>query len=246
MNIDVVVSGGGTMGQTDAVRTAIAKGIDGITRFDLATLEEQTILPGPTEFTYQLSFVAPNMWVRQAGSGLTAARIKLNGAPVKPLRQSAVDIVWTVPADMAPGPAEMEAAQPGSPFQPHLRMLEVQRAAPVFITEADAGIVVYPTFALPLIFHANSGEAVSFDNPAHPGESVKVVMTGLNDHAQEIKWTLWRSDNPVFESSEPYAGQPHWTVVRLKLPGSLPEGLCFLFAEYGRAQGGALIITSDR
>jgi len=27
MNIDVVVSGGGTMGQTDAVRTAIAKGI---------------------------------------------------------------------------------------------------------------------------------------------------------------------------------------------------------------------------
>ena len=27
MNIDVVVAGGGTMGQTDAVRTAIAKGI---------------------------------------------------------------------------------------------------------------------------------------------------------------------------------------------------------------------------
>lgn len=27
MNIDVVVSGGGTMGQTDAVRTAISKGI---------------------------------------------------------------------------------------------------------------------------------------------------------------------------------------------------------------------------
>ena len=27
VNIDVVVSGGGTMGQTDAVRTAIAKGI---------------------------------------------------------------------------------------------------------------------------------------------------------------------------------------------------------------------------
>jgi hypothetical protein len=232
-------------------RSVVAATADGITRFNLETLEEELVLSGLTSFTRQPLVIAPGMWVRQEGRGLAAAEINLNGASVPSLRRSSADIVWVVPSGAPLGPAQLEIAQPGSPFQPNVRTVEVQRAAPAFVTQADAGIGNSATLDRAVIRHADSGLHVLGLDPARPGESITVLMTGLNDQASAIDWTLTLLNiAPVyslrFESAEPHPDNANWTIVRLRMPDSLPDGLSVLGAGYEKVQSNALISTSDR
>lgn len=232
-------------------RFAIASTADGITRFNLETLDEEVLVPGSTWFARQPSFLAPRMWVRQEGGGLAAAQIKLNGKVVPSLRQSSSDIVWIVPPDTPAAPVDLEIGQAGSPFQSHRRIIEVQRAAPAYITQADAGIGNSDSSSWPVFHHADTGVPANEDDPARPGQIISVLMTGLNDQGPSVEWTLTLRNTetiyrPRFEAAAPHPNNPYWTIVSLRMPATLPRGLSVLGAGYGKVQRNALIFTSDR
>ena len=234
---------------TDAGATIIASTPDGILGHDLISSFESVQVPGPTSFTREPAILAPGLWVRQEGSGLSAAEIRLDSSDVPLLWRSSSDIRWVVPADARLGLSTLAIGQERSPFAPATRTVDVQLAAPTFILQGDAGIGPQFFFNWPIAYHAATGRPVDFADPARPGESVDLVMTGLNGQGAATTWILSALNvdvyhYPVFESAAPSPDNAQWTVVRLKMPEALPHAICALGAIYGKSVAGALIITS--
>jgi len=232
-------------------RTAIASTLDGVTRYDLVTVGDQLLVPGPTNFSRVLQVVAPGMWVRQTGTGLSRAGILLNGTPVQPLSRSATDVVWVVPAETPLGSASVESGQTDSPFGPAHQNVNVQIAAPTFILRGDLGEKDPTTSDWPVIWHEDTGRPVSAVDPARPGEVIEVLMTGLNGQGRSVEWLIYRLGvdefwRPAFMSSAPYPGNTHMSVIRLKMPDTLPVALCALSAVFEKASSSVLMATPFR
>jgi hypothetical protein len=183
------------------------------------------------------------------GSGAARAAITLNGQPIEPLSRDSAQLSWAVPDEAPTGPATLEIAQPGSPFEPFRLNLPVQLAAPHFLIQRDLGEGT-PYYAdSPYIRHAATNEPLTFQNPARPGESIDVLMTGLNNQGPAIEWLINRINvdeyvHPVFESERPHEDNPAWRWVRLRLPDVLPGPNCWLSAVYGASASSAYFITS--
>jgi len=227
----------------------IASTLDGIARYELDGSGSELLVPGGTAFAVKSAVLAPGLWVRQVGRGVSAAEIRLNGNLVEPLSRSHSELIWVVPQDASTGPAGLEIGQPESPFAPYQQELPVQLAAPLFILQKDVGQGT-PTFSDgPFIRHADSGEPVNFSNPARPGESVEALMTGINGQGAAIEWQVVRINtndavSVAFESERAHEENPNWSWVRLKLPEVIPGPNCWLNANYGVSRHSALFATS--
>lgn len=224
---------------------------DGIVRYDLDTGERIVVMPGPASLTRTPTALAPGMWVRLTGKGLSAATVELDGAQIEPLHRSMTTLDWVVPAEAPLGSVTVRIGQPSSGFEPATLALDVQLAAPVFIQRQEAGVTNagFPDWAV--IRHAGSGELVSFYDPARPGETITVLMTGLNGAAAAVEWYVVKLNTddkfyPVIESVEPHPDQLNWSIVRLRMPASLPDGESALAANYLKMRSGALISTSGQ
>ncbi len=228
---------------------AIALNLSGIVRYPLDGSARELLVPGATSFPQPPVVLAPGLWLRMAGSGTAQAAITLNGQPVEPLAHDSAQLSWAVPSEMPTGSATLEIEQPGSPFEPFRKILPVQLAAPRFLIQRDLGEGT-PYYAdSPYIRHAETGQPVNWMNPARPGESIEVLMTGLNHQGPAIEWLVNRVNvdeyvRPVFESERPHEDNPHWRWVRLRLPDVLPGPICWLSAGYGETADSAYLTTS--
>lgn len=224
---------------------------DGIVQYDLDSGERILVMPSPTSLTRTPTALAPGMWVRLTGKGLSAATAELAGTQIEPLHRSMTTLDWVVPVEAPLGAVTLRVGQPLSVYEPATIALDVQLAAPVFIQSQEAGVTdaSYPDW--PVIRHASSGELVRSYDPARPGETITVLMTGLNGAAAAVEWYIVKLDTddkfyPEIDSVEPHPNQPNWSIVRLRMPASLPDGYSALAANYLKMRSGALIFTSSQ
>lgn len=228
---------------------AVATTLSGIVRYPLDGASGELVIPGDTNFVVKPSALAPGLWLRMAGHGTAQAAITLNRQPIGALSRTPSDLIWAVPAETPTGSAELQIAQPGSPFEPFFLTLPVQLAAPRFLIQRDLG-EGSPYYAdSPYLRHADTGEPINFQNPARPGESIDVLMTGLNNQGPSVEWLVNRVNvdeyvRPVFESERPHEENPYWRWVRLRLPDLLPGPNCWLSAVYGKSASSAFFFTS--
>lgn len=230
-------------------RTAVASTLSGIVRYSLDDASAELVIPGATNFETRPAALAPGLWLRMIGRGAAEAAVTLNGQPVEPQSRTISDLVWAVPDETATGPAEVKIEQPGSPFAPIVLSLPVQLAAPHFLIQRDLGEGT-PYFAdAPYIRHTDSGEAVNASSPARPGESIEVLMTGLNHQGPAVEWLVNRFNvdeyaRPTFEGERAHESNVYWRWVKLRLPDVLPGPACWLSAVFGESASSAYLDTS--
>lgn len=229
--------------------TAVASTRSGIVSYSLDDAPAELVIPGATNFESRAAVLAPGLYIRMIGRGTEQAAIALNGQPVEPLDRTSSDLVWAVPDETATGSAELQIAQPGSPFEPFVLALSVQLAAPHFLIQRDLGEGTASHADAPYIRHAASGEAVNYSNPARPGEFIEVLMTGLNHQGPAIEWLINRFSvdqyvRPIFEGERAHESNVHWRWVTLHLPDVLPGPNCWLSAVFGESTSSASLFTS--
>jgi hypothetical protein len=229
--------------------TAVASTLSGIVRYPLNDASAELVIPGATSFETKPAVLAPGLWLRMIGRGAAEAALTLNGQPVEPLSRTPSDLVWAVPEETATGSAELEIAQPGSPFAPFMLALPVQLAAPHFLIQRDLGEGTAYFADAPYIRHSDSGEPVNVSNPARPGESIEVLMTGLNHQGPAIEWLINRAYvdeyvRPLFAGERAHESNVYWHWVTLRLPEVLPGPNCWLSAVFGKSTNSASLFTS--
>lgn len=231
-------------------RAVMARTTEGIVRLNLDSGETERIISGPVELSNPPPGLSPGLWLRSKGRGLSHAAISLNGLPIEPLELRDDGLVWVVPPDTLAGTGNLRLGQPGSPFEPLSLETPIHAALPVFITleDTEPGSGTSATFDFPFIRHADSSSLVIGLDPARPGETLLVMMTGLNGHAAAIQWTVSLNDAqyyPLFESAESASENPHWTLVRLRMPAVLPSGLSVLTADLDGVRNAVLLSTRN-
>ncbi len=228
----------------------MAKTLDGVARYAVDGGAGRLVIVGATGFVAPVEVAAPGQWLRRTGWGTVAAEMTWSGRKVEPLQRAHGELQWVVPEETALGAAVWEVGQPGSPFAPYREEVEVQLAAPTFLVNADLGQSPGTLENMPIVRHVEDGSPVTWMNPARSGESIEVLMTGLNGQGAAVEWLLNRIDvdsfvYPVFEQETVHPENPAWRWVRLKMPEALPSGLCSLGAVYGKSFQGVVVAVNN-
>lgn len=168
--------------------------------------------------------MAPGAWCKLTGRALSERRVLLGTREVSVRRRSPSVLYVVVDPDMPLGPASFEIENPKSPFRSTARPIRVVARYPQFIRLERLGETAPDWIGVPLVISESNGDLINPARPAHPGEVLKVWLTGAGSNPRGLLWQF--SDNATGFDFRPTAllsierstGEPSWWVACYRVP----------------------------
>lgn len=132
------------------------------------TVVDEIVAASPDAALRRTTRIVPGSRYELEGRGLAGVRLKWKGLALPVLESSNNHVLFLVPSDAAVGAGVIDVEREGSPFAPLHIAAEAVEAAPLF-SETEH-------YAWGL---REDGSPLTRDNPAAPGETLTLMVTGL-------------------------------------------------------------------
>lgn len=203
-----------------------------ILRVDVHSREAATISGPSTQISEPLPWrTAPGGRYTVRGSGLAFATVSDGNFDFPVLERTPDSLTFLIPAVVPFDTLRLFIGDENSAFQPFLLTTDIVAAAPLFQLWGDAV----------QSWHLSPRRPVDDADPARPGETIEVWLTGLGDATAPLLWQIREGytgvPQPVTVTGVQPTDQPGLYTALVTMPAAVPSTpvflMCFRLAQPG-------------